>query len=219
MNYKIINTGSDGNATVLNEIMLIDCGVSFKKLRDYYKNLQVVLLTHIHGDHFNKKTIQKLAFERPTLRFVCGEWLVQELINCGVQLKNISVVEVGVKYDFGLFQIMPVQAYHDVPNIGYRIYWNDKKILYITDTSTLQGIEAKGYDLYLVEANYETDELQQRIKEKRENGEFAYESRVEYTHLSKEECDSFLIENASDYSLFEYMHKHKEKQHESLVME
>ena len=76
MNYKIINTGSDGNATVLEGIILIDCGVSFKKLNECYKQLKIVLLTHIHQDHFNKKTISKLAIERPTLRFVCCKWLV-----------------------------------------------------------------------------------------------------------------------------------------------
>ena len=57
MNYKIISTGSQGNAIVLNEIILIDCGVPFKELKDVYKDLRIVLLTHIHGDHFNKTTI------------------------------------------------------------------------------------------------------------------------------------------------------------------
>ena len=38
----------------------------FKKLNEYYKQLKIVLLTHIHQDHFNKKTISKLAIERPT---------------------------------------------------------------------------------------------------------------------------------------------------------
>ena len=42
MNYKIIESGSSGNATVVEDIILIDCGVSFKKLRNYYKNLKLV---------------------------------------------------------------------------------------------------------------------------------------------------------------------------------
>ena len=56
MNYNIISTGSQGNAIVLNNIILLDCGVPFRDLKDVYKGLKIVLLTHIHGDHFNKTT-------------------------------------------------------------------------------------------------------------------------------------------------------------------
>ena len=89
MNFQIINTGSDGNAVVLEDKILIDCGVSFKKIKPYYENLVVVLLTHIHEDHFKSTTIKKLAFERPTLKFACCNWLVKNLINCGVDKINI----------------------------------------------------------------------------------------------------------------------------------
>ncbi|MFA5407984.1 MAG: MBL fold metallo-hydrolase, partial [Bacilli bacterium] len=71
MNYNIIATGSRGNAVVIEEDILIDCGVSFRKLKDYYKQFKIVLLTHIHADHFNKTTIKTLAKERPALRFGC----------------------------------------------------------------------------------------------------------------------------------------------------
>lgn len=211
MNYKIINSGSDGNATIIEDFILIDCGVSFKKLKDYYMNLKVVLLTHIHQDHFNKKTIRRLAFERPSVKFVCCEWLVEELLKCEVDKKNIYVIEVNKKYDLGAFQLESINAYHDVPNCGYKIYIDDRKTIYITDTNSLDGIIAKDFDLYLVEANYEVEELKKRIQEKEEKGEYVYETRVEYTHLSKEQCDSFLIENGNSNSIFEYMHVHKEK--------
>ena len=50
MNYKIISSCSTGNATIIKDIILIDCGVTFKKLEKYYKKLKIVLLTHIHSD-------------------------------------------------------------------------------------------------------------------------------------------------------------------------
>lgn len=49
MEYEIISTGSKGNATVLNKSILIDCGVSFKKIEPYLYDLKAVLLTHIHS--------------------------------------------------------------------------------------------------------------------------------------------------------------------------
>ena len=115
IDYNIIATGSAGNAIVLNNNILIDCGVSFKALKEVYKELVLVLLTHIHSDHFSKTTIRKLAEERPTLRFACCEWLVSELIACGVSKRNIDVLEIGKLYNYGLFQISPIKLYHDVP--------------------------------------------------------------------------------------------------------
>ncbi len=41
--YNIIATGSKGNAVKIDDI-LIDCGVSFKKLKDVYKHIRLVLL-------------------------------------------------------------------------------------------------------------------------------------------------------------------------------
>ncbi len=49
MEYEIISTGSQGNAVVLNKNILIDIGVSFKALKNVYRNLSLVLLTHIHS--------------------------------------------------------------------------------------------------------------------------------------------------------------------------
>ena len=54
MNYKIISSCSTGNATIIKDIILIDCGVTFKRLEKYYKQLKIVILTHVHSDHFKK---------------------------------------------------------------------------------------------------------------------------------------------------------------------
>lgn len=49
MEYDVISTGSHGNAVVINREILIDIGVPFKSLKDVYKGLKLVLLTHIHS--------------------------------------------------------------------------------------------------------------------------------------------------------------------------
>ena len=81
INYEVINTGSDGNCVILEKSIAIDMGVAFKKLKNIYKNLSIIFLTHIHGDHFNKATIRKLSKLKPTLRFGCCEWLVNDLVD------------------------------------------------------------------------------------------------------------------------------------------
>ena len=213
MKYNIISTGSIGNAVVINNNILIDCGVSFAKLKDFYKSFQLVLLTHIHTDHFNKTTIKKLAEERPTLRFGCCEWLVDDLIKCGVNKKNIDVYEIGKKYNYSNnMSISPVLLYHDVPQCGYRVFIGNEKLIYCTDTNSIEGISAKNYNYYLIEANYKEEEIKERIKAKEVLGQYCYEKDVILNHLSKEKCDKFLYDNMGNNSKYEYMHIHIDRE-------
>lgn len=210
MNYKILNSGSAGNCTLINDILAIDMGVSYKLLTPHVEKLRLVLLTHVHSDHFNKATIRRLAKDRPTLRFGCCEWLVQELIDCGVDKRNIDVYVLNKKavYSNNL-KIKPVKLYHDVPQCGYKIEVNKYKVFYATDTRTLEGIKAIDYDYYFVEANYvNDDELHNRAYND------YYENRVKNTHLSKEYATNWLLENMGLKSEYHWMHEHKEKNNE-----
>ncbi len=209
MNYNIISTGSKGNAVVINKEILIDCGVPFKALTNIAAEIKLVLLTHEHGDHFNRRTIKRLSHERPMLRFACCEWLADMLKAEDVSRKNIDVLEPGKKYSYGTFCVSPVKLYHNVPNCGWRVYQNGEKMFYATDTNTLDGITAKGYDLYMVECNYEDEEIRNRIKEKQEQGQYAYETEVIHNHLSKAKCDDFIVSNAEDNSTYVYLHMHE----------
>lgn len=84
-------------------------------------------------------------------------------------------------------------------------------LFYATDTNNLNGIKAKGYNLYLVEANYKESDIQDRIAEKKINGEYVYEKRVMREHLSKEKADDWLYQNMTAHSEYIYMHCHQEK--------
>lgn len=207
--YKIIKTGSKGNAVVINDSILIDCGVPYRDLP--ITQLRLVLLTHEHIDHFNISTINRLSKERPTLRFGCGKFLVKKLVQAGVRFTNIDILTPGVWYRYNSnIVVSPIVLYHDVPNYGYRLIVKNKKLIYATDTATLAGIKAYNYDYYLLEANYETEEIYKKIEEKEKTGQYVYEYRVLKTHLSKEECDSFLLENMGNTSEYEYLHCHKD---------
>ena len=206
MNYKIINSNSEGNGLIIEDTILIDCGITFKSIKDYYKKLEIVLLTHIHKDHFNKSTIKKLALERPTLRFGCCEWLLKELVECGVNKKNIDVYEIGKIYTYRYFKVVPINLYHDVPQCGYKLKINENKLIYATDTSKIEHIVAKNYNYYFIEGNYENEEeLHSRAV-----NDF-YESRVKKTHLSKVQATEWLMKNISDNSKYIFMHEHKER--------
>lgn len=206
MKFNILNSGSDGNGVIIEDIILIDCGISFKKLEDYYKKLRIVLLTHKHSDHFNKATIKKLAYERPTLRFACCEWLVDELVKCGVEKKKIDVLKIGKNYNYNAFIVEPIKLYHDVPQCGYKLKIGANKLIYATDTNKIDHIKAKNYNYYFIEGNYENEEeLHNRATDE------YYEKRVKETHLSKVQATEWLMKNMGENSKYIFMHEHKER--------
>lgn len=49
VNYDILATGSAGNCAIINNIIAIDMGISFKALHNHFRSLKLVLLTHIHS--------------------------------------------------------------------------------------------------------------------------------------------------------------------------
>lgn len=215
MKYKIINSGSDGNCILINDEILLDCGVSFKKIEPYYKKLKLVFISHMHHDHLLPSTIKNLALERPTLRFVVGEFLVDKLLDCGVSKKNIDILKLRTRLSYNTnLSIQPIRLYHDVPNFGIRLNLERERLIYITDTKTVEGIKAKDYDLYLVEGNYDEDEILDRIEHKEENGLFINEYRTIETHLSVQEATNWLLENMGDNSIYEFIHQHKKRKKE-----
>lgn len=221
MTFDILATGSSGNAVVINGEILIDCGVPMKKLREsvYIKSLKLVLLTHEHGDHFNAATVRALHKERPALRWGCCEWMVTHLVEAGVPPICIYLMDLTKKYmiscdDKPFVDVMPEPLIHDVPNCGWHIDDYSSEMFYATDTSTLDHIEAKDYDLYLIEANHTRAEIEARIAEKQARGEFAYETRAAQNHLSQEQALDWLARNAGPNSKYVFLHQHKEDQHE-----
>ena len=201
---KVISSGSEGNAVIYNNAIMVDCGVTLKALQEVKRSLKIVLLTHKHSDHLKIRTLQRLQAERPTLRVACGDFLLEEL-PC---IKNIDVLQVGKIYDYGAFKVSPVKLYHDVPNFGWRIFLpNGQKIFHATDTVHLEGISAKGYDLYAIEHNYCEEYIQEAIEEARANGEYTHAYGNINTHLSIQQARAFIEANRKESSEVLELHK------------
>ena len=207
---QVISSGSEGNAVIYNNAIMVDCGVSLKALEAVKRSLKIILLTHKHSDHLKLRTLQRLQAERPTLRVACGDFLLEEL-PC---IKNIDVLQVGKIYDYGAFKVSPIKLYHDVPNFGWRIFLpNGQKIFHATDTAHLEGITAKGYDLYAIEHNYCEEYIQQAIEEARANGEYTHAYGNINTHLSIQQARAFIEANRKESSEVLELHKSRSFYH------
>jgi ribonuclease BN (tRNA processing enzyme) len=213
IDFHVISTGSKGNAVIVNKDILVDCGVPFRALGGAYEGLRLVLLTHGHGDHFSRSTVRRLARERPSLRFGCCEWLVGSLVDCGVEKKNIDIYAASMDhkyYQYPGFAVWAFPLIHDVPNCGYGIgISTGGYALYATDTNSLDGIEAKNYDLYLIEANYSEEEITERIRAKQASGRYCHEWDVLKNHMSKNKADDWLYQNMGPNSRYVYLHGHE----------
>lgn len=213
MDISVIQTGSSGNAVVLNGFLMVDCGVQWNKIEPVYKDLKIVLTSHQHGDHFKSSTVSRLAKERPTLRFGACEWMLQYLIKAGVKPHNIDIYEPGKRVRYEGLTVEAVPVPHNVPNCGYKLAFGDKPetVFYATDCATLDGIDCHNYDFYLIEANHRRNEIEQRIHDKVKSGEYAYEMSAMRNHLSEEQAIEFLARNAGPNSRYVFLHVHKDR--------
>ena len=214
IDYNIIMTGSKGNAVIINKRILIDYGVSFKQIQPYLDDLRIVLSTHWHGDHFKASTARLINQTKPLIKFGCCVWMKERLLQAGVPDRQIDVYVPGVLYDYKIVGVIPFEVAHDAPNCGYKLFFDNEKVFYATDCGNLNGIVARGYDLYLIEANYEDEEIQARMDAKRAEGKYAYEQRSLKYHLSKKQCDDFIYRNAGPKSEYVYLHCHEDRENE-----
>ena len=218
--YNIISTGSKGNAVILGGCVLVDCGVPYKELSPYIRDLRLVLLTHSHGDHFNPATVRRLHQERPLLRWGCCSWMVPSLVAAGVSFRVIDVYDPNSK-DGAIYlktpklTVRPEPLTHDVPNCGYHLTIDGTRIFYATDTGTLDGIEAKEYDLYMVEANHTRADIAARIAEKQAAGLYAYEIKAAENHMSREQTEDWLYQNMGPCSRYVFLHGHEERNNDA----
>ena len=211
MKYNIIGSSSKGNAIIVEDKILLDCGVTYTKLKSYLKDIKLIFISHVHLDHLLPTTIKHIAYNYPTIKYLTGsEEVVKKLVECGVNKKNIYVLKPSKWYDLGLIKTKLEPLLHDTPNYALSFEYEDKKCIYIVDTASVDNIEAKNYDLYLIENNFQEEILEKHIQECIDNNDnenkLYYLQRTLNTHLSKSKCDDFLINNMGKNSTYQYIH-------------
>ena len=151
--------------------------------------------------------------------------MVDLLIELGVEKKNILTIEMEKWYDIGICKVKLDPLFHDVPNAALEIDIAGKKAIYAVDTNKIDHIEAKDYDLYLIEANYtDEEELENRIKQDYDNGlTFSHYERVKHTHLSRQKAYNWLQKNMNKDSEFVFLHEHvdreRKEENENIIKE
>lgn len=200
MQIKTIGSGSTGNCyqvTCGDNSLLLDAGISFKEMQKAIKfktsTILGVLVTHCHLDHAG---------------------YVKEYMNNGLEIYmtqgtkdalqlpddyRLHVIDIKKPFMIDDFKIMAIDTIHDAKEpCGFVVGFEDKKLLYATDTMYLK-YKIPNLTHIMLEANYEYDLLQERI----ESGEIVQSlgSRIMKTHMSLDTAIKYL--NSIDKSKLE----------------
>lgn len=199
MNIYVLASGSKGNVAIVendNKKVLIDCGISYRRLNDKVKefNLKLskinhLLITHEHSDHIIGL---KMLLKYGNITHVYMTRGTFEVLKDDIK-KMISDVELVIikSYErFSLFnlEIIPFPTSHDANEpIGFVVNNEFKKAVFLTDTGYVdRGLYEMlaNADFYLVEANHDPELL---LNSRRP---FALKQRIMGIdgHLSNEEA-------------------------------
>lgn len=182
--FKIIATGSSGNAYSINDELLLDAGVSASKIRKATNfSIPHILITHEHGDH--TQAVKTMLGYGASLYMTQG---TKEAL--GLDDINIHIVEENKSFYIKDYEITPFKSYHDANEpVNYQIKIGTSKILYITDTKDIPYDFADLTHL-LLEINYTLPTLldNARIEPERHK----YFLRTRQTHMGDTRAISWL---------------------------
>ncbi len=190
----VLGSGSSGNATLLQVAgrgLLIDCGFSprdllirFQSIGLSWSNVNAVLLTHTHGDHWNRFVLEQIR--RLKIPLIAHSKHHTALSDCDeyAQLKKAGLVHNYTSASFtlgGILRVQPIEVPHDSePTFAFRIgqtlpdgqtwsYGHASDLGCVSDTlrSAFQGVDVLAlefnHDVQLERASKRPRHLVQRV--------------------------------------------------------
>lgn len=163
-------SGSSGNASVIsdgNSLILIDCGMSGKKLETALSeigysgaDISALLLTHEHIDHTRGAGIVSRRYNIPVYA-TKGTFDCAELGK--MRDENIHIVNSGEEFEIGKIAVRSFSISHDASDpVGYSFFSANKKMTIATDTGIItEEIEKNilGSDEIILESNHDREML------------------------------------------------------------
>jgi len=169
MKITVLASGSGGNATYLesdNTKILIDCGISYKQITTRLKthnldleNINGIMITHEHTDHI--KGLDVTLRKHQTKCFLTEDTFEGMYYKSkqNIATENLSFITPFESFMIGSVEILPISISHDASDaVGYVIYAEGKKIVYVTDIGYLPKRDhevLKNADMYIFESNYD----------------------------------------------------------------
>ena len=223
-NVEIIGTGSSGNSVVIDNSIMIDAGLPYKTLLPYLKKVAAILITHRHGDHINAAAMKKTATLRPALvkkrlwlnadtrrSLAQKTGIVPETDALTGYWKKEIKVRGGKTYTLETFPLK-----HDVENQGIIVTNSDnEKLIYATDTTTLDYAPKTTYDTLLIEGNWCEDIFEEYLDTN--DLILIHRAMRNLRHLSVQQFEQFVRTHSHENSIIYQMHTSEELGSRSLL--
>lgn len=215
---KIVATGSRGNCIIIDDVLMFDTGCKVKSFKKWGQNVKYLFLTHRHGDHTNKTILNHIAKNKPYL-IQNGLYANLDTYNrIDEKIKNVSnlcynnkrivdenfdkLLIIGEK----IYKIKAFKLVHDVENYGFIIV-NElgEKLIFATDTSTMEYAPNDKYDYLLIEGNYDENTIMEEL----ESGDDEKMMRAlrNLRHLSMQGFENFVKRNSKKDSKIFQLHE------------
>ena len=171
-NFCSLYSGSSGNSLFVeseNTKLLVDAGVSGKKIEEALANLEIdptsidgILITHEHSDHVQGLGTFAKKFNLPV--FVNEKTLdAMPKQKEKISEKNIKLFNINEKFEIGDLKVKPFSIPHDAANpCGFNIFKDDKKISIATDIGHMTNGILKNLEdsiFIMLESNYDPEVL------------------------------------------------------------
>lgn len=198
LDYKVIASGSSGNAVRIGDIM-IDCGIPFKKMKEDLYKVDTLLITHAHGDHIKESTYEAIRSEFPRIHIYA---------NADVAYRYKVDTVIG-EQKFILPRkriIIPYEGRHDVPVTFFIIRTNGLNIFYATDTYYVDNPDEFQLDYVFLEANYDERKLLELRKQYKTRSYDPIDSSMRHLSVQKAKEFFYLNRRCNESKLIE-LHK------------
>lgn len=188
IDYKIISSGSKGNCVILHKTVMVDCGVPFSKIKEDLYDVKYLLITHTHSDHLKKQTLLQITSKFPTIQIIGNyevhqAWMCDRIANAGFNIETEDYI------------FTPFECIHDVLTYGFTWEYEGKRILYATDTSTMENAPDEKYDYFFLESNHDEEKLKAIRGQKRGSYDPFLSGK---RHLSTQQAKGFFYMHRRD---------------------
>jgi len=203
MNINMLSSGSHGNAYIVNNDLLIECGLPINQLDKLsgrtLHGIQTCFVSHAHQDHIRAiRDIARLGIDI----YLSSGAKEQYEAETGMQLEGwqYHIANSGKMITVQHYNILPFAVHHDHPfmpckePLGCQItdLNNQERLVYITDTSHTE-YTFRDVTHWMIECNHSNELIDKSL----EAGDIPISlyNRIRHTHLSLEQCIAFFQAN------------------------
>lgn len=214
IDVKIVSTGSHGNMNVIDDVIVIDCGVKRKLFESEAPLVEHVLISHCHSDHLSGPVMKWIAKTRPDIithgvHLNTESWMKLEKIAPDVAKLFAPDLtphsEMVIKTSRGDYHVETFPLVHDVENQGFILTSpSGETLVHATDTMTMRYCPDRLFDYLLVEGNWDEDVLVDNLTG---DDDSVTRASRNLRHLSTQMCRSFMRSHSHPGSVMIQLHE------------